>query len=92
MAASERKERLSFAVSDSQGKPLGACPQCGGVLEEGIVAIHGTWWSGLFAGWSYENLWFHPHGGQKTPACNRASHGEGGVALTAASSAWPHGE
>lgn len=68
MAASNRKERLSFAVSDSQGKPLGACPQCGGVLEEGVVAIHGTWWSGLFVGWSYENLWFRPHGGQETPA------------------------
>ncbi|MBL9161244.1 MAG: hypothetical protein JNL18_00725 [Planctomycetaceae bacterium] len=68
MTDRDRSTAKHTATGGPLDKRLGNCPQCDGSLEEGIVAIHGTWWSGLFVGWSYENLWFRPHGGQETAA------------------------
>lgn len=56
---------LEFSPSDSRGKPLGACPQCGRKLEQGRVAIQGTFWGWLFFGASYQHLWFRPDRGDE---------------------------
>jgi hypothetical protein len=59
------EKSLSITASDSQGNPLGVCPQCGGGLEAGTVAIRASLLSFLLVGWSYENLWFRPPRGER---------------------------
>lgn len=56
MAATDVRE------SDAMTK---GCPLCGGVLEEGIAGVHGSLFGWFMAGWSYQQLWYRPHGGEE---------------------------
>ena len=57
--------KLSVTACSAEGKPHGDCPHCGGRLEVGNVAVHGTFWGWILVGWSYQQLWFQPHLGEE---------------------------
>lgn len=43
----------------------GLCPLCGGAWERGEAAVHGSVWSALFVGFSYQHLWFRDAAGKE---------------------------
>jgi hypothetical protein len=38
------------------------CPKCGENMTAGAIAVHGTFWGFLAAGWSIQHCWWQPGG------------------------------
>lgn len=38
------------------------CAQCGEDMARGAIAVHGTFWGFLLAGWSIQHCWWQPGG------------------------------